>query len=266
MTSRTEADKAHWLERRPDLLSLRAVNDGILIRPYRAGDRPIVERICQETGLRGELDSLFCDRPLFVKLWLSPYLDGEPESCLVAEQEGKVVGYLVGSIRPGFLQRAIWCLLPHLLTLIGRWLTGYYRSHPPSGRFVRWLLFRSRKEMPNTPKAFAHFHFNLDPDMVAVLVGERLIAWFEEALFMHGLDGWHAILFSSPTKRPVSIYRRMGFTIIDQKPCTLFPEGDVSTLCIYKSLTDPLKMARIPMKGHGGENPESDDGTGTKRP
>ncbi len=252
MTSRTETDKAKWLADRPDLLSLQEIADGITIRPYRREDRPTIERICQETGLRGELDTLFCDRPLFVKLWLSPYLDGEPESCQVAEQEGKVVGYLVGSVRPGFHKRALRCLLPHLLTLLGRWLTGRYRNHPPSGNFVRWLVFRSWRETPKTPNAFAHFHFNLDPDIVAILVGERLIAQFEESVFMQGLDGWHAVLFSSPSKRPVSIYKRMGFTIIDQKPCTLFPEGDVSAVCIYKSLTDPLKMVRVPMKGSGG--------------
>lgn len=263
MTPRTEADKAEWLSRRPDLLSLQAVRDGIAIRPYRPADRPTVERICQQTGLRGELDSLFCDRPLFVKLWLAPYLDGEPEHSLVAEQDGQIVGYMVGSLRPGFRSRALRCLFPHLLTLVGRWLTGRYRHHPPSGRFVRWFLFRSWREIPKTPPSFAHFHFNLAPELVAILVGERLIARFEETIFLAGLGGWHAILFSSPTKRPVSIYRRMGFTIVDQKPCTLFPEGDVTALCIYKSLEDPLKMARVPMKG---QNTATDGGAETTSP
>lgn len=266
MIPRTEADKAEWLASRPDLLSLQAVNDGVTIRPYRPEDRPMIERICQETGLRGELDTLFCDRPLFVKLWLSPYLDGEPENSLVAEQDGEIVGYMVSSIRPGFHQRALQCLFPHLLTLIGRWLTGRYRNHPPSERFVRWFLFRSWREMPQTPKAFAHFHFNVAPELVAILVGERLIARFEENLFMRGLDGWHAILFSSPTKRPVGMYKRMGFTIIDQKPCTLFPEGDVTAVCIHKSLTDPLKMARVPMKAQGNATTDPEERPKPKQP
>jgi GNAT superfamily N-acetyltransferase len=237
---------------------LLAMDDGVTLRPYRPADRPAVERICALTGLRGELDELFCDRPLFVKLWLSPYLDGEPEHCIVAEQGGKVVGYLVGNVRPGFEARAVRILFPRLLTLAFRWMTGRYRSHPPSGRFVRWLLTRAWRELPKTPPHSANFHFNIDPDLMVTVIGERMIAKFEEHLEAAGVPGWHAILFSSKKKRPVSLYRRMGFQIVDRVPNTLFT-GGVETVCIYKPLDIWINMARVPMRGKAGLRSDAAD-------
>ncbi|GAB4452815.1 MAG: hypothetical protein OHK0029_04450 [Armatimonadaceae bacterium] len=227
---------------------LNAIDDGISIRPYRPSDRRAVEAICEATGLRGELDALFCDRPLFVKLWLSPYLDGEPEHCVVAEQDGEVVGYLVGSVNPHFKQEAVRHLLPHVRTLLFRWLMGRYRHHPPSGHFVRWLVFRAWREMPRTPHA-PNFHFNTTPELLATLVGERLIAQFEQYILEAGQRGWYAVLFSSPKKRPVRMYEKMGFEILDKKPCTLFPEGDVQAVTIYKPLGEWMRMIHIPLKG-----------------
>lgn len=246
---------------------LRNINDGIQIREYRPEDRPTVERICELTGLRGELDTLFCDRPLFVRLWLAPYLDGEPEHCLVAVQESKVIGYLVGTAKRGFKWRAFRCLFPHLATLFFKWMTGQYRHHPPSGHFVRWVLFRSWREFPKVPENAGSFHFNLDPELVAVLVGERLIARFDDHIRNAGLDGWYAVLFSSPTKRPVRMYKKMGFEIVDKKPCTLFPEGDVSAVCIYKPITEWMKMIHIPMTGETGLRSEiSENGETAETP
>lgn len=239
---------------------LLAVQDGISVRPYRPEDRPALERICSLTGLRGELDEIFCDRPLFVKFWLAPYLDGEPEHTVVAELDGKAVGYLVGNVRPHFARRSLPILFPYLVTMVFRWITGQYRHHPPSGRFVRWILTRSWRELPKTPPKSASFHFNLDPDMVSTMVGERLMAKFEEAVEAAGLPGWHAILFSSRKKRPVAMYKRMGFEIVDQVPNTLFPGGDVSTVCIYKPLTIWISMTRVPRKdtvvSEANESPE----------
>ena len=46
------------------------------------------------------IDPVFQDRELFADYLTSYYTDIEPESCFVLEQNGRVVGYLLGSRRP----------------------------------------------------------------------------------------------------------------------------------------------------------------------
>lgn len=67
-----------------------------LIRPYRAEDRDAVRRICFDTALLGEsIADQYRDFESLADILTSYYTDKEPESQLVAEQDGRVVGYLL---------------------------------------------------------------------------------------------------------------------------------------------------------------------------
>ncbi|MDX1935356.1 MAG: hypothetical protein SFU56_22380 [Capsulimonadales bacterium] len=232
------------------------------IEPYRPADRKTVEEICAQTGLRGRLDRTFCDRDLFVKFWLSPYLDGQPENCLVArDADGVICGYLVGTIGRGYPARVLRTTFPHLLTLLFRWASGRYRHHPPTGRFIRWLLTRSWRENPTPPADLpAHFHLNLRPDVRKGL-GWELLRTFEGMIREKGFEGWYAVVFSSSGKRDVKLYRRLNFGIGDIRRCTLFSE-ETQFVTIYRRMDDgpldPLKLGRWIDSGEGPK-PDVDD-------
>src|SRR5512135_2374593 len=73
------------------------------IRPYRPEDRPAICRLCCETGFLGNpIDPVYQDRELFAELFTRPYLDHQSEWALVVEVNGRVVGYLLGSVCPNF--------------------------------------------------------------------------------------------------------------------------------------------------------------------
>lgn len=184
-----------------------------------------MERVCAENGLRGNLDKYFCDRELFAKLWLAAFLDGEPESSWVAERDGVVVGYLVGAIKPGFERRAVRSILPYVLRLLGRWISGRYRHHPPSGRFVRWFLMRSWREVPHHAPGSSNFHFSVDQEQRGgERLGDALMEAYFERLRSLEISRFHIHVFASSGRREVGFYRRSGFKVEDVKVSTLFTE------------------------------------------
>lgn len=216
------------------------------IRPYRPGDRAEIEAICAATGLRGQLDQLFCDRPLFAKLWLASYLGGQPENALVVrDDDGKIVGYLAGYIGPGYRVNVLRHNLPHLMTLLFRALTGKYRAHPPSRRFARWLVFNAWRECPPPPKDVpAHFHFNLLPEARG-LTGIELKIEFERRARAANLPGWFAIVFSAPPHRNPHLFsRRFGLHIVEMRRCSLYP--DETYVVLMKKRFDDISQGAMP--------------------
>lgn len=196
---------------------------GLEIRAFRTSDRGAVETICRENGLSGRLDELFCDGELFAKLWLSPFLDGERETCWVAERDGVVVGYLVSSMREGFQGRALRCLLPWLGRLVWRWGTGRYREHPASGRFVRWILGRSWRETPSSPPGAANFHFSVSGQERSLgVAGPALLAAYSDELRRRGVREQFIHVFLSDSTRGYGFYRRLGLRTYDLRACSLF--------------------------------------------
>ncbi|MBO6719080.1 MAG: hypothetical protein JJ913_14075 [Rhizobiaceae bacterium] len=136
-----------------------------IIRAYRPADRDAVRDICRKTAYRNRgSDSVFEDGELFADYWTRYYTDFEPESCLVVEEDGAVIGYLVGCtdaarhervmarrIVPGILARAFW-----------RLATFRYRKST-TRRMLYWLVTRGWREQPelsleNYP---AHYHCNI---------------------------------------------------------------------------------------------------------
>ena len=194
-----------------------------MIRPYRPADRADVERICMESGLRGHLDDYFCDRELFAKIWLGPFLQNESDTCWVDEENGNVVGYLVSAVKPGYKGRALRVLAPLALTMLGRWLTGKYRHHPPSGRFVQWFLLRSWREAPRGEAS--NFHFNVDPSYRgSERIGDDLMNAYFDHLRSQGVDRFQIHVFASAGKRDLQFYLNLGFRIADLRRCTVFSE------------------------------------------
>ncbi|MFT3926673.1 MAG: hypothetical protein QM778_29280 [Myxococcales bacterium] len=71
----------------------------IQIRPYRPEDRPAIRAICFDTGLQGEsIASQYADRESFADMFTAHFTDNEPELVVVAELEGRVIGYMCAAL------------------------------------------------------------------------------------------------------------------------------------------------------------------------
>lgn len=205
------------------------------IRPYREEDRPFIENICIGTGARGQISEMFSDTDLFAKLWLDPYLVGEPENCFVITENGAVIGYLVATLNPNYTFSVIKHNYKNLLKIVKNLLLGRYKSS--DRHFVKWLLFRSWRETPKYPKNSSHFHFNIaEGHRGDKRVGFLLRDHYEHYIKTKGFDSYYGILFTTDDKRSISLYKRLGYNHYDSKPCSLFPGEKVFLSCITKQI------------------------------
>ena len=69
----------------------------VRIRRYRKSDRNVVRKICCDTGFLGNsINNIFQDRDLWADALTSFYTDKEPESIFIAEEKGRIIGYIFG--------------------------------------------------------------------------------------------------------------------------------------------------------------------------
>src|SRR5690349_15749288 len=139
--------------------SLARSSRPIAIRQFRSTDREAVRRLCCETGFLGRpVEPLFRDRELFADLFTRAYLEFEPEWTLIAEASGRVVGYLLGSVRPDFDRILVYCGFQTVSKMLFRLMLGRYAGHARSRAFIRWLITTGFQEQPRHPRASAHLH------------------------------------------------------------------------------------------------------------
>jgi ribosomal protein S18 acetylase RimI-like enzyme len=215
-------------------------NGAVSIRSYRKTDRAVIRRLCCETGcLGGPVDRLFQDHELFADLFTRPYLEHEPEWVLIAEADGQVVGYLLGSVCKQFGVILLRSGLRTTVKMLWRLASGRYADHPRSRQFIRWLLTAGLREQPKHPHDAAHLHIQVDKNHRGRGVGRLLWQAYERRLRAAGIKRCYGAFFSHPKRHPELAYARYGFTVFDRRRTTLFqPEitDPVEVVCVCKTL------------------------------
>ena len=197
-----------------------------IIRPYAAGDRVAVRRICCDTADAGRpVEAFFDDRELIADLLMNYYTDFEPASAWVAEQAGgpaiagEVVGYLTGCRDTGRFRRIMfWCIVPRALFKAfwrGTWWAVSTR------RLIRcnlpiWWRSLGNWTMPLAGYP-AHLHINLRPGMQGQGVGRQLINQFLAQLRSAGISGVH-LSTREDNMAALAFFKKMGFARLDRRP------------------------------------------------
>jgi GNAT superfamily N-acetyltransferase len=208
------------------------------IRPYQPSDRPAITRICGDTGFLGNaVEPLFQDRELFADLFTKAYLDYEPQWAFVAEADGRLAGYLLGSVCPHFDRLLMRAGLQTVSRMLYRLFTGRYSQHPRSRQFIRWLITAGFWEQPKHPADSAHLHFNLARPHRGRGLGRQLWQTYEQRLKEAGVARCYGSFFSYSRRRPEAAYARFGFRTYDRCRTTLF-EPDIAdaieVVCVWK--------------------------------
>jgi ribosomal protein S18 acetylase RimI-like enzyme len=182
----------------------------IEIRPYTARDRERVRFIVFETDYEGEsVDWLRRDRESFADLVSRYYTDQEPESLLVAESNGAVVGYLTGCVDSS---RMLGTAMRESLRFIGR---GALFRPGVAGFLWRsfYDLVRDRGTSQNVlidARWPAHLHVDLLPEARGKGVGRRLIGRWLARLRELGSRGVHLGTFAENHKA-IRFFEACGF-------------------------------------------------------
>ena len=191
----------------------------ITVRGYREADRGALSRICIEESNLGTLKKL---APVF---FLDPYCDDDPSSCFVAELEGEVVGYWVGTLDVDKLRRGFPAyLMRRSREILGRygraWRGLSWREHRWFWRQVLLERFPGRRRLAFIVRQVGelfgrtYVHFQLDRAKApAGTVFALARAWLEH-LRSHGVQG--AMLLSVPGgPAAVEMWKRLGFAPLE---------------------------------------------------
>ncbi|SDE61483.1 Acetyltransferase (GNAT) family protein [Thermus arciformis] len=178
------------------------------LRPARPEDLPAIARLSHQTLLLGrEGPGVFPSEALWGELFVAPYLKG---GCcaLVAEEEGRVVGYILGACAYFPLALALSLRLPRVL--LGFLLGGYGPRLPHLRYLLRLLLFPG----PKAPrKAYpAHLHIAVDPKAQGRGLGRALLAAFLDCLKKRGVKGVQ-LSTTRANEAARRLYRSLGFRV-----------------------------------------------------
>jgi len=187
----------------------------IEIRLYRDSDEAAVREICMRTGdAGGDARELYRDQDLLPDIFAIPYAVLEPGFAFVADEDGRAVGYVVGTPdTPRFVQK-----------FREQWLPKVAHLHiPPSGRvdfdadpdssMAALLHAPERMLEPGLAAYPAHLHIDLLPRAQGKGVGRALMSTFLAAVNAAGAEAVHLGMNTSNTGAR-AFYDRLGFTEI----------------------------------------------------
>lgn len=183
------------------------------VRGYGPGDRASLRALFDRAGADSVVDQLWGHADSEAAVYLEPYLEREPESLLVAETGGMLVGYLTGcrdtSRFPSESERMERAIRDHRLFLRPRVMGFFARSLLD----VAMTRLRHGEQIEDgflDPRWPAHLHMAVHADVRGTGVAEALMRRWLARLEQEGVPGCH-LQTSVENRRAVRFFTRMGF-------------------------------------------------------
>ncbi|MCP9619723.1 GNAT family N-acetyltransferase [Nocardia otitidiscaviarum] len=182
------------------------------VRAFHAADRDAVHEVSVRAGAGSPSGVLWGDPESEMAVYLDPYMDLEPDSLLLAESDGRLVGYLAG------------CLdgtrFPSEEERIERAIRTYrlLRKRTARAFFLRSAVDMAAAKLRRRPTAGdfvdarwpSHLHIGLVPEARGTGAAEALMRRWFERLDAHGSPGCHLQTLVENT-RAVRFFTRTGF-------------------------------------------------------
>lgn len=190
----------------------------VVVRPYRPGDRDGVRRVYADTAFFGEpVEMYFDDRELFADLGVSVYTDHYPDYTFVADDAGKVVGYILGSPTGEVDVHAhTLASLPHIF---GRLITRRYRIGRKTLVHLAmsvWAWLRGELLEIRSAEYPANLHINVEAGYRGRGLGTALMRAYLDKLRSERVPGVHAVT-TNRNQAALRLYQRMGFQLLREK-------------------------------------------------
>ncbi|OGD17176.1 hypothetical protein A2V47_03565 [Candidatus Atribacteria bacterium RBG_19FT_COMBO_35_14] len=190
--------------------------NNIIIRPFIKEDRKSVRMISYETAFLGEDNkNIFADEEILADVLTNYFTDYEPDSCFVADDGGKVIGYIIGSKDIKRVRKIIIIkILPHLIVESIKRLLLFNKNDV---RFLYHVLLSFLKGEFSTPdfsKDYpATLHINIKKDYRGKKIGKGLIEYYLSYIYRQGIRGVHLGAISEGAK---NFFLNCGFSILYQ--------------------------------------------------
>jgi RimJ/RimL family protein N-acetyltransferase len=181
------------------------------IRGFDEADRPALRALASRAGEGSPTASLWGHEESEAAVYLTPYMDLEPESLFVAVVDGELAGYLAGSLGavvPSESARMDRAIREHRLVL----------RRGPAAFFARSLLDVAGAALRRQPAAGelhdprwpAHLHINLLPQARGTGAAAGLVERWFARLHETGTPGCYLQTLVE-NRRAARFFARMGF-------------------------------------------------------
>ena len=190
------------------------------IRSYKSADTSAIYEICLKTGNSGQdATHLFSDPLVLGHIYVGPYMEFEPQSVFILEDDQGPCGYIMGVLDSQKYYQ--W--------MHSEWLPKIRVDYKkPTGDPDTWnktekitnLLFQpeSQRLFPDYP---AHLHIDLLSRAQGKGQGKLMMDRFIEYLRYNKISGVHLEL-SSKNDRAFNFYRKYGMQELDRNNESIF--------------------------------------------
>jgi GNAT superfamily N-acetyltransferase len=186
------------------------------IRKYKSSDKYAVLNIHFETYFIGKSAKNIIDNKKYIDEEVNYYLNKEPESIFVAEEKGKVIGYLFGCLDDKKHSQIKEGIIKNIKTII-RYPFMSKKDRKFWAQNLNMTLnaiTRKTDELKmNIPKNSGHLHINLLDDARGKGTGTKLLAEFFKYAKKHAVKTLHADSFETKLNKNQYFWLKNGFKI-----------------------------------------------------
>jgi GNAT superfamily N-acetyltransferase len=194
----------------------------MIIRCYKKDDRQAIRDIAYNTALLGEpATPLLDDKELIADILTAYFTDHEPESCFLAEAEGKVAGYITGARNAQAMHAAFSAVvLPRILFRVLTSPLLLKKSNRVSAyNFIR-SVFMGEFHLPDIYEEYpAMLHINIAGEFRGKGVGAKLMSAYLEYLKSNNIPGVHLAAMS---EEGGAFFRKQGFKLLSEHKRSCF--------------------------------------------
>ncbi len=170
----------------------------LIIRDLRPEDREQVRRVCFETGMMGEsIADQYRDFDSFVDMFTRYYTDIEPENSVVAELDGKIVGYMLCALDERKAKTPTAYMLQHALTRGACFRPGTFGFYVRAALDSIADLFGPRAPKLDLDQYPSAPHINLLPEARRYGGGSEMFYRVFDHIVSRGSKGMHGSIVAS---------------------------------------------------------------------
>ena len=187
----------------------------IIIKNYglMGEQQQAIRRISVQNSIFNDYKGELLSEEIIADLLTSYFLEYEPEFCFVAEEEGMVIGYLLGSVNIIKMHRIIKS--KNILRLTRKVLQDGLILRPSNLKLIKSSVSSYMKgefKVPAFAKDYpATLHVNIAAEYRGKMMGTMLVTHFLELLKRKGISGIH---FGVLSERAKKFFLKLDFKVL----------------------------------------------------
>lgn len=187
--------------------------NGIIIKNYKPHEKKEVHEISIQNSIFAEYKDELLNESVFADLLTSFFLEYEPQSCFVAEKDGKIIGYVLGSSDVLTMRKTIkYKILPALLKKITLDGLLFRANNLILFKNIINSFFKGEFKVPDFYHDYpAILHVNILSQYRGKMVGTLLVNHFLTYLKNGKVKGIH---FGVLSERAKGFFLKIGFEVL----------------------------------------------------